>query len=129
LGVGMGPHARVLGCDPVLAVHDLAASTDWYARVLGCTVSEPDPGGWAFCKTGAVTFMLGCCPDALPATELGDHSYVAYLTVVDVDAFHSRALAEGAEILKAPTNESWGMREMTLRSPDGHRFMLGEAVS
>jgi hypothetical protein len=36
------------------------------------------------------TFMLGRCPDAFLATELGDHSYVAYLTVTDVDAFHHR---------------------------------------
>ena len=99
----MSLHARVLGSDPVLAVHDLAVSTRWYARVLGCTVSEPDPGNWAFCKTGAVTFMLGACPDAPPATAIGDHSYIAYLTVTDVDTFHDRAVAEGAEILKAPT--------------------------
>jgi uncharacterized glyoxalase superfamily protein PhnB len=124
----MGPHARILGSDPVLAVHDLAASTRWYTQVLGCTVREPDPGSWAFCKTGAVTFMLGRCPQAVPASEIGDHSYVAYLAVIDVDTFHRRALAEGAEILKAPTNEAWGMREMALRSPDGHRFMLGEAI-
>jgi uncharacterized glyoxalase superfamily protein PhnB len=125
----MSPRAKVLGSDPVLAVHDLAVSTQWYARVLGCMVSEPDPGNWAFCKTGAVTFMLGRCPDVVPAAELGDHSYVAYLAVVDVDAFYTRALAEGAEILKAPTNEPWGRREMGLRSPDGHRFMLGEETS
>jgi uncharacterized glyoxalase superfamily protein PhnB len=125
----MNPNARVVGSRPVLAVHDLAASTDWYVRVLGCTVSEPDPGNWAFCDGGAVTFMLGLCPDALPATEIGDHSYVAYLTVTDVDSFHRSAVAEGAEILKAPINEPWGMREMALRSPDGHRFMLGEQMS
>jgi uncharacterized glyoxalase superfamily protein PhnB len=125
----MSPHARVLGSDPVLAVHDLAASSQWYVRVLGCAVSEPDPGNWTFCKTGSVTFMLGRCPQALPATEIGDHSYVAYLTVTDVDGFHRRAVAEGAEILKEPTNEPWGRREMALRSPDGHRFMLGEAIS
>lgn len=125
----MSPHARVLGSDPVLAVHDLVASSQWYVRVLGCSVSEPDPGNWVFCKTGAVTFMLGRCPEAVPAGELGDHSYVAYLSVTGVDALHRRAVAEGAEILKAPTTEPWGRREMALRSPDGHRFMLGEAVS
>ena len=97
--------------------------------MLGCTVSEPDPGNWAFCKTGAVTFMLGACPDAPPATAIGDHSYIAYLTVTDVDTFHDRAVAEGAEILKAPTTEAWGRREMALRSPDGHRLMLAEAVT
>ena len=118
----------MLGSNPVLAVHDLTSSSAWYARVLGCVVHEPDPGNWAFCRNGAVTFMLGRCPDAVPATDLGDHSYVAYLTVTDVDAFHRRALAEATEILKKPTNEPWGMREMALRTPDGHRFMLGQPL-
>ncbi len=124
----MDQDASMLGANPVLAVRDLTTSTAWYARVFGCTVSEPDPGNWAFCKTGAVTFMLGRCPDALPAFQLGDHSYVAYLTVTDVDAFHHRAVTEAAEILKAPIDEPWGMREMAVRTPDGHRFMLGQPL-
>lgn len=117
----------VSGSDPVLAVHDLTRSADWYVRVLGCERSEPDPGNWVFCKTGTVTFMLGRCPDVVPAFEMGDHSYVAYLRVDSVDEFHARARDEGAEILKAPRDEPWGMREMALRSPDGHRFMLGQS--
>jgi uncharacterized glyoxalase superfamily protein PhnB len=70
--------------------------------------------------------MLGRCPDAVPASELGDHSYVAYLHVDDVQAFHDRAVKAGAEILKPPRDEPWGMREFGVRSPDGHRFMLGQ---
>ncbi len=117
---------RILSSDPVLAVQDLEVAADWFARVLGCRKSEPDPGNWAFCSAGNVTFMLGRCPDALPATELGDHSYVAYLTVDHVDDYHSRAVAEEAEVLKPPTDEPWGRREMALRTPDGFRIMLSE---
>jgi predicted enzyme related to lactoylglutathione lyase len=119
---------RLLGSAPVLAVHDLAHSADWYRRVLDCETSEPDPGNWLFCRAGDVTFMLGRCPDALPASELGDHSYVAYLYVDGVDEAFQRAQVEGATILKTPRDEPWGRREMALRSPDGHRFMLGEAI-
>jgi predicted enzyme related to lactoylglutathione lyase len=72
--------------------------------------------------------MLGRCPGALPASSLGDHSYVAYLRVDDVDDFHARAVAEDAEVLKPPTDEPGGQREMALRSPDGHRFMLGQPL-
>jgi uncharacterized glyoxalase superfamily protein PhnB len=118
---------RILSSNPVLAVHNLERSARWYARVLGCDTFEPDPGNWVFCRAGEVTFHLGRCPYALPASDIGDHSYVAYLTVDDVDAFHARAVAEGADVLKPPTDEPWGRREMALRSPDGHRFMLGQA--
>lgn len=117
---------ELIGSFPVLAVHDLDRSADWYCRVLACVRTDPDPGNWVFCTTGAVTFMLGRCPDVPPASSLGDHSYVAYLTVDDVDAFHARALEQGATVLKPPTDEPWGRRELGLRSPDGHRFMLGE---
>lgn len=116
---------EVLGADPVLAVHDLDRSAAWYRAVLGCETDDADPGNWTFCRSGSVRFMLGRCPDAPPATELGDHSYIAYLRVDDVDAFHKRASEAGADVLKAPTDEPWGMREMLVRSPDGHRFMLG----
>jgi uncharacterized glyoxalase superfamily protein PhnB len=52
--------------------------------------------------------MLSRCPDVVPASELGDHNYVAYLTVENVDDYYARAISEGAEVLKAPTDERWG---------------------
>ena len=119
---------QIIGSNPVLAVHDLDLSATWFSEVLGCQRSDPDPGNWAFCRAGTVTFMLGLCPDVPPASSLGDHSYIAYLTVDSVDAFYERAVARGAEVLKPPTDEPWGRREMGLRSPDGHRFMLAEAT-
>jgi catechol 2,3-dioxygenase-like lactoylglutathione lyase family enzyme len=64
---------------PVLAVRDLDRSGVWYREVLGCELYDPDPGNWRFCRAGEVIFMLGRCPDVPPASELGDHSYVAYL--------------------------------------------------
>jgi uncharacterized glyoxalase superfamily protein PhnB len=72
--------------------------------------------------------MLGRCPDAMPASDLGDHSYVAYLRVDDVEAFHDRAVEAGAQITKPLTEEPWGMREFALRSVDGHRFTLGQST-
>jgi uncharacterized glyoxalase superfamily protein PhnB len=119
---------RITGSDPVLAVHDLDRSSAWYRNVLGCEIDDVAPGDWRFCRAGEVTFMLGRCPDLPSAGDLGDHSYIAYLHVDDVDAFHERAVAMGAEILQEPQDEPWGMRELALRSPDGHRFMLGQST-
>ena len=118
----------ILKSDPVLAVHDLDASAVWYRDVLACEVDAVEPGNWTFCRAGAVTFMLGRCPDVPAAREIGDHSYIAYLRVDDVEAYHDRALAAGAEVLKELRDEPWGMREFGLRSPDGHRFMVGQPI-
>jgi uncharacterized glyoxalase superfamily protein PhnB len=115
---------QILRSNPVLAVHDLDQSSARYRDVLACEFDDVDPGNWRFCRAGDVTFMLGRCPEVPPASELGDHSYIAYLYVDDVDAFHRRAVVAGAEVLKAPRDEPWGMRELALRSPDGHRFTL-----
>src|SRR5262249_35737989 len=90
-GVSENQHVQIEGSNPVLAVHDLERSAEWYCRVLGCTRSDPDPGNWVFCTKGAVTFMLGRCPDVPPASSLGDHSYVAYLVVDTVDDFYANA--------------------------------------
>jgi hypothetical protein len=83
---------QILNSNPVLAVHDLARSAAWFRDVLGCETRDPDSGNWTFCRSGAIDIMLGRCPEAVPASELGDHSYVAYLRVDDVDAFHDRAV-------------------------------------
>ncbi len=117
-------------CHVVLAVPDLDASQRWFEAVLGCTADEVDPGNWVFLQRDGVVFHLGRCPDAIPAADLGDHQYVAYLVVDDVDGFHEPARtgvqSAGGEIIKAPRDEPWGMREMALRTVDGHRLMLGQ---
>ena len=114
--------------DPVLAVRDLDVSGNWYRDVLGCELDDVEPGNWRFCRAGEITFMLGRCPNTPPASTIGDHSYIAYLHVDDVDAFHRRATAADAEVTKAPQDEPWGMRELALRSPDGHHFTLGQGI-
>lgn len=127
-GQHLSPRLQVTRNDYVLAVHDLNVTRDWLERVLGCATRVIDPGNWLFCSVDAVTFMIGRCPDAVPASELGDHAYFAYLAVDDVDAWGARAEREGAEILKSPTTEPWGMRELALRTPDGHRMTLGQRI-
>jgi uncharacterized glyoxalase superfamily protein PhnB len=121
----------VLRSHPVLAVPDAARSAAWYEAVFAAQTRDGDPsnpGSWVFCTAGDVRFMLGRCPDAIPASDIGDHSYVAYLDVDDVDALHARAVAAGADVLKPPTDEPWGHRELALRSPDGHRFMCATVL-
>jgi catechol 2,3-dioxygenase-like lactoylglutathione lyase family enzyme len=92
----------------VIAVPDLARSLSFYRDVLGFEIRE-----------------IGECRDALPPRELGDHSYFAYLVVDDVDAFHSR-IDGRAEIVKPLRDEPWSLREFGLRTPDGHRIMVGQ---
>jgi uncharacterized glyoxalase superfamily protein PhnB len=118
---------RIVGVRSVLAVRDLQASTRHYLDVLGFRRDFGDgTDGWSFLSRDAFKVMLGECPDATPASELGDHSYVAYVIVDGVDQFYADVIARGAEVMSAPTTKPWGLREFGLRTPDGHRYTFGE---
>lgn len=110
----------------VLAVPDLEKSGKFYRDVLGFAVHDIDDPGWRMLVNGNCCIMIGHCPDAIPPSELGDHSYFGYFIVDDVDRYYDRVVASGTEIIKALQNEPWGMREFGLRTVDGHRIILGQ---
>ena len=116
----------VTGLRLVIAVPDLEASATFYRDVLGFVVHEIGDPGWRLYVHGAARIMAGECRDALPAGQLGDHAYVAYLDVDDVDARHARVVAAGAEVVKPLRDEPWGLREFGVRTADGHRLMCGQ---
>lgn len=113
----------------VLAVPDLDRSAAFYRDVLGFEIREIGDPGWRMYVRDACRIMAGECADAMPISQLGDHSYFAYLVVDDIDAFHDRARAAGADIVKALATEPWGMREFGLRTADGHRIMFAQEAS
>ena len=120
---------EITGSRFVIAVPDLRTSSAFYRDVLGFAIhSIPDPG-WLFYTSGDCMIMAGECPDALPPSQLGDHSYFAYLQVEDIDVFHQSVREAGAQICKDLREEPWGMREFGLVTADGHRIMFGTPVS
>jgi hypothetical protein len=109
----------------VLAVHRIAVSSELDQRALGFQEVFND-GNWSFVKRDTCMIMLGECPDAIPPRELGDHQYFAYLVVDDADAFHAHCKAQDADIMSPIADKPWKMREFSVRSPDGHRIMIGQ---
>jgi len=113
----------------VLAVPNLELSARYYREVLGFEVREMGDPGWRFFMRDQCWILAGECPDALPPSELGDHSYFAYLEVDDVDALHAELTAKGATVTKKLRDEPWGMREFGIRTIDGHRIMFGRPIA
>ena len=70
--------------------------------------------------------MLGHCPDEVPASQINDHSYFAYIEVEGIDELHSEFQARGLASLTASESKAWGMREFMVTTPDGHRIMFGQ---
>jgi len=112
----------------VIAVPDLKRSADFYRYVLGFDIKDMGDPGWRMYVWDECRIMAGECPGAIPAAQLGDHSYFAYLVVDDVDRMHRTAASAGAEIVKGLATEPWGMREFGLRTVDGHRILFGQEV-
>jgi catechol 2,3-dioxygenase-like lactoylglutathione lyase family enzyme len=112
----------------VLAVPDLSKSSDYFQRALGFRLEWQDGTNWHALSLGEVRLMLGHCPDAIPPSEIGDHSYFGYWEINDVDAFHREILERGAIVLHPPTDRPWGKREMAIATPDGHRIMVGQPL-
>jgi uncharacterized glyoxalase superfamily protein PhnB len=72
--------------------------------------------------------MLGKCPDAIPPSTLGDHSYFGYLRVDDVDSYYDDLNKKGIKILSPIETKPWEMREFSVASPEGHRIMIGQWI-
>jgi uncharacterized glyoxalase superfamily protein PhnB len=70
--------------------------------------------------------MLGECRDEMAAEQTGNHSWFIHLLVEHVDDDFTEISARSAEIVTTPTDRECGLRELTVRTPDGHRLMIGE---
>lgn len=118
---------KILQNHYVLAVHSAPESAAFYADVLGFRIVHRDPS-WIFVARDNCMIMLGECPDDIHPSQLGCHNYFAYLRVDDVDAFHGELQAKGVKPLDVVADKPWGMREFGIRTPDGHRITVGQAI-
>lgn len=120
--------SRVTQSCHVLAVPDVEASQRHYVEALGFELLDIDAPGWRFVQRGPARFDLGECPDALPVARLGDHSWVARIFMDDLDAYHAEIAPKGADILSPPEDKPWGLREMVVRTIDGHRLVFCQVI-
>ena len=113
----------------VLAVESAAVTSLYFQEKCGFeefrAVGEND---WRFLRRNDCFLMLGTCAGETPAGETGNHSYFAYWHADDVDALHQEWLEKGALIDARPVSKPWGMREFGLRTPDGHRIVVGQEI-
>jgi len=118
---------RVIATQFVMAVPSLADAEAYWCGVLGFEARESPPG-WLFVALDGAGVMLGECADDLAPAEIGSHSYFGYFTLDDVDAYARRISARGAIVLAPPADKPWGVREMAVATPAGHRMMFGQRL-
>jgi predicted enzyme related to lactoylglutathione lyase len=110
----------------VLAARDFDAVAAYFRDCLGFTLEWETASDWRLVSRGSARVMIGACPNAAPAADTGDHSYFGYLEVDGVDALHREFAARGAIILQPPADRPYGMREMLVATPEGHRMTIAQ---
>ena len=109
------------GVTPVLRVSNIAASIDYYTRVLGFKVNFQYPNqGEAF----FASISRGKCCLFLSLGDQGHPGSWVWIDGKDVDAVYEEFKASGAKIRNPPTNYSWAL-EMQVEDPDGNVLRIG----
>ncbi|MDF4249151.1 VOC family protein [Streptomyces sp. WMMB303] len=97
-------------------------SRAFYGRTLGLEIARefgtgPERGTVYFLGGGFLEVSGRSAEPPSPALRL-------WLQVADAAATHEELRAAGAEILRPPVQEPWGLIEMWIADPDGHRLVL-----
>ncbi|MFI2190310.1 VOC family protein [Streptomyces sioyaensis] len=115
---------HVLSSRVLLRPSDPERSRAFYGEALGLEIyrefgTGPERGTVYFLGGGFLE-VSGRAAD--PATE----TLQLWLQVADVAAAHEELRAHGVEVLGPPVQEPWGLIEMWIADPDGHKVVIVE---
>ncbi len=115
---------EVLSSRVLLQPTDFDYSLRFYSEILGLHVYRE----WGSGAGRGVVFFLGGGFLELSGASLTSTSgnIGLWLQVRGVDAVGRELEEAGAEIVEGPANKPWGLREMTVRDPDGLRIVIVE---
>jgi catechol 2,3-dioxygenase-like lactoylglutathione lyase family enzyme len=104
---------------PNLPVRDVQTAQKWYEDVLGLGVN------WLwqdnFGSVGRDHVELFLYENEAP------HPTVSSIFVDDVESVYERCRKRGGEIVSELEAKSWGVREFSIRDPDGHVLRIGRS--
>jgi len=106
---------------PVLHVSSIATAADFYCGSLGFRetfayrIDEPNPDP---CYMGLIRDRVELHISSFPGD--GVSGGAVFLLVDDVDMLHSELVTKDVPIALAPTDQSWGNREMYVKDADGN---------
>jgi catechol 2,3-dioxygenase-like lactoylglutathione lyase family enzyme len=113
----------------VLLVDDVARALDYYRDKLGFDVSryeaEPEHYGYASRDSCHLHFAR---VDGEPPRPNGD-LFDVYVYVDDVEALHAELVGRDAELLHAPVDRAYGVREIRVRDPHGYVLAFGKLLA
>ncbi|WP_161967182.1 VOC family protein [Fimbriiglobus ruber] len=121
---------------PILGVHDVRRTAEYYRDVLGFTLDPVDgifqpraeePGGvYAIVKRSGVWVHFQIRRESLPKRVRATFERDVYLYVEDLDDLHAELQKRGALIIQPPHVAPHGIREMVVEDINGYRLAFGE---
>jgi uncharacterized glyoxalase superfamily protein PhnB len=114
----------IVKSEAILAVADVAATIKFYKENLGFTRDWfwDDPPTHGGVEWGKVDMMFHLAPELAKHMEGHQH----YFHVKGVDDLYARHQQNGVEIISPLERKPWGMREYTVRDPNGYHLRFGE---
>lgn len=117
---------------PQFVVRDVAKTAAWYQDVLGFrTLGQwGEPPEYAIVARDDVRVHLGRAAEGARIRKNRDAAEIwdAYVECRGMDALHDAFRGRGATIVRGPQNAEYDMRELVVRTPDGHDLCFGEPV-
>ena len=118
---------------PSLTVNDLDKSLAWYRDVVGFGLEETwkDDAGKVMgvsLRAGDVSVMLGQ-DDWKKGRDRkkGEGFRIFCMTKGNVDALAKKIEAKGGRLDQGPTDQPWGVRDISLTDPDGFKLTIAAA--
>jgi catechol 2,3-dioxygenase-like lactoylglutathione lyase family enzyme len=123
---------------PVLHITNADAAEAFYCQILGfhrefqlpASETKRDPCYMGLSRDGAVLHLSSHAGDGVTGG-------VVYFLADDVDALHAEFLAKDVPVpiatvdaagVRSPVNQTWGMRELYMRDPDGNSIRFGAPI-
>ncbi len=105
---------------PILNVKNVPNSIEYYVNVLGFKLDWEWETPATFASVSRDNVSIFLCQQAQ-----GQSGMWVSIFVENVDALYEEYQKSGAIIRQKPTNFPWGVREMNIEDPDGHRLRMG----
>lgn len=115
---------RLRAVTPMITATDLQASLAWYRDVLGFTLAEEYKDGE---QVMGVRLVAGSVQVLLTQDDFakgrdrkkGVGLRLYYTTAQDIDQLAAGIKERGGQLVREPTDQSWGAREFAVVDPDG----------
>jgi len=125
-----GDSLALKSASPSLTVNDLDKSLGWYRDVLGFAVEETWKGDdgkvvGVSLKAGDVSFMIGQDDWKKGRDRKKGEGFRLYCeTKKNVDDLARQIEAKGGRLDSGPTDQPWGVRDISLTDPDGFKITI-----